>query len=776
MVLMAFLLYSAITYAQNAPANSDNTTGTANEQTEGTDADSRSINLGKVVVTPTKTNRSAENTPASLSIITPEDIAVSTAKFTDESMKSTAGVHLKRAKFADTVSSVSIRGIPGDSRNLVLLDGMPINDSYSGGVNWSAIPSGNVKQIEIVKGSFSSLYGRNAMGGVINIITRAPEEQDIMVKAGYGSYNTFTGHAHFGDKYLGKLGVYASFDYNTTDGHRSYPVRTYFSEVTTETGTTVSGWDKARDEEGSNVDSSGRPYFVIGDKGNNFWRQWICSGKIFYDISDKSRISYSLNIQQYHYGYRNSKSNLKDSNGSTVNDGTVIIDYNGTQYYKTISQYSFLSGDGENFSHMHNIDYYTSIGMIDFKTKVGYNEVTNWYTSPKSGSDSTGGTGTINITDPKRTLFFDAQTDFNFSSSNSVMAKKHVLTIGTGLRYDYAKGEEWNITDWKNENSKSDDPDSKYSYMSGNQILASLYAQFEFGLIKDLLTAYMGARYDHWVNFDGKSRYETEVKKYSDTDDWQISPKFALLIKPGLKPGDGAFAFEAIRLSYGWSYAPPELFKLYKYWEYYGKEYNPNPDLKPERSHSWECGMDFSFAKKWVTLSAAYFGSLVFDMFYNKEVDSSTKKYENAGEGMVHGFEGELRLFVYDWLEIYGNITYTHTEITENDDDPDSEGKEFQKVPELMYNAGVIGRYKYVEGSLNWRYVSKMYGNSDNSDTERITYGAYDSVMLLDLKVTAKPVEHLAVSFGVDNLLDRRYYQSYLCQGRTFFGEASVQF
>jgi len=761
--------------AQSTPVKTGATDEQNNEQKAATDS-GQSIDIGRVVVTPTKTNRSAENAPASLSIITQEDIAVSTAKFTDESMKSVAGVYLKRAKFADTVSSVNIRGIPGDSRNLVLLDGMPINDSYSGGVNWSAIPSGNVKQIEIVKGPFSSLYGRNAMGGVINIITRTPEELDISVKAGYGSYNTFTGHAHFGDKYLGKLGVYASFDYRSTDGHRSYPVRTTFTEVTTQTGTVVGGWKKAKDEEGNSYDSSDHPYYVIGDKGNNFWKQWICSGKIFYDISDDSRISYALNVQQYDYGYRNAKSLLYGSSGTAVDSGTVIIEDNGTQYYKNITPYSFLSGDGRNFSHMHNIDYYTSVGMIDFKTKVGYNEVTNWYTTPKSGSNYSGGPGSVNITDPKRTFFFDAQTDINFATSNSVMAEKHVLTIGAGLRYDYAKGEEWNITDWKDPDSRSDVHGSKYSYMSGNQILVSLYTQLEFGLIKDLLTAYMGARYDHWMNFDGTSRYEDEEKNYSDTDDWQISPKFALLIKPGLKPGDGAFAFEAIRISYGWAYAPPELFKLYKYWEYYGKVYNPNPDLKPERSHSWECGMDFSFAKKWVTLSAAYFGSLMFDMFYNKEVDSTTKKYENAGQGMVHGFEGEVRLFVYDWMEIYGNITYTSTEITENDDDPESEGKQFQKVPELMYNAGIIGRYKYVEGSLNWRFVSKMYANSDNSDTERFTYGACDSVMLLDLKVTAKPVKQLAVSFGVDNLLDRRYYQSYLCQGRTFFGEASVQF
>jgi len=734
--------------------------------------------LGKIVVTPTKTRHCAGDVPASMAVITSEDITASTAQFADQTMKSTAGVYQKRSKFADTTTSVNIRGFNSSSRNLVLLDGMPLNDAYSAGVNWSSISKDNIQQIEVVKGPFSSLYGRNAMGGVINIITKSPTKKEISVNSGYGSFNTYTGHAAYGDLLWGKLGIYASFDYRTTDGDRTNSVRKSFSSGA---GTTaVSGAIPATATDGSSTTSGGSPYFVIGDKGNNFWNQWICAGKIFYDFDKNSRVSFLYNIQKYEYGYRNGKSYLKNSNGYPVNDDDVTVTHEGTQYHKSITPYNFISGDGENFNQLYSLDFNTTIlDSLDFKTKLGYNEVSNWYTTPKSGSDFSGGKGELNKTSPKSTVYFDMQLDLNLNYNTFIMSKQ-VFTIGASERYDYARGEQWKLTDWKNPDSKLDAPDAKFSFMKGQQALSSVYTQLELGILDKIMTLYAGARYDHWVNFDGQSRYNATEKSYSKTDDWQISPKVSVVVKPPLKLAGNVFSFDLFRMSYGHAFAPPQIFKLYKYWEYFGKQYNPNPDLKPEKTKSWEAGCDFSFFNKTVMLTGTYFGSIITDMMYNRQIDATTKKYENAGEGLIHGCESEIRIFIprlfmIDCMEIYGNITYLNTEITENEADPDSEGKQFEDVPELMYNAGITAHLNYFEVNVNWSFKDKVFGDSDNADIATGTYGAYDKVMLLDAKVSFKPDEKFRFSLSVENILDRDYYQYYRSPGRTWFAEAEIK-
>jgi iron complex outermembrane receptor protein len=88
---------------------------------------------------------------------------------------------------------LTLRGLSGDEqgRTLVLMNGVPINTSDEGGVNWNRINHNDIERIEVFKGPGSSLYGNNAMGGVINIITRTPSQpQEIYGAVTYGTFNT----------------------------------------------------------------------------------------------------------------------------------------------------------------------------------------------------------------------------------------------------------------------------------------------------------------------------------------------------------------------------------------------------------------------------------------------------------------------------------------------------------------------------------------------------------------------------------------------------------
>ena len=86
-------------------------------------------------------------------------------------------------------------GHAGPAATLVLLDGMPLNSAYTGNVQFGGLAPEDIRQIEVIRGPFSSLYGGYAMGGVVNILTKMPEKEEVTMKGAYGSndyWRTYT--------------------------------------------------------------------------------------------------------------------------------------------------------------------------------------------------------------------------------------------------------------------------------------------------------------------------------------------------------------------------------------------------------------------------------------------------------------------------------------------------------------------------------------------------------------------------------------------------------
>jgi outer membrane receptor protein involved in Fe transport len=131
----------------------------------------------EIVVTATKTEHSIREIPAAASVVTREEIDNSSAVTVDQLLRTVPGVYAARMdpSSPSRIAQTYVRGLPGNSRTLVLLDGVPMNSLYDGQVDWSQLSTNNVERVEIVRGASSGLYGTNAMGGVINIISRAPE-------------------------------------------------------------------------------------------------------------------------------------------------------------------------------------------------------------------------------------------------------------------------------------------------------------------------------------------------------------------------------------------------------------------------------------------------------------------------------------------------------------------------------------------------------------------------------------------------------------------------
>jgi iron complex outermembrane receptor protein len=188
------------------------------------------ISIQEVVITGTKVEVSRKNLPLTVSVIKSEDIEQS-----DESAllpiisERIPGVFVTERGItgfgvADgAAGQINIRGLGGSptTQVLVLIDGHPQFMGLMGHHLPDAYVASDVEKVEIVRGPASILYGSNAMGGVINIITKKQAEDGIKYnhRLSYGSYNT--------QKYMEKIGfkkkgfsVFCSLNQDKTDGHR----------------------------------------------------------------------------------------------------------------------------------------------------------------------------------------------------------------------------------------------------------------------------------------------------------------------------------------------------------------------------------------------------------------------------------------------------------------------------------------------------------------------------------------------------------------------------
>jgi iron complex outermembrane receptor protein len=159
--------------------------------------------LPEFFVTATRTQNRVEDIPARLASIGSKEISLMPSMTADALLELVPGANIDRANgIFSKNASITLRGLNGSPRILVLLDGIPLNKADGGGLNWNRIIPEFINRIEVSKGPTSAVYGSNAMGGVINIITDRPSAKiQGQVKAYYGSYNTFGGLFSIGGKF-----------------------------------------------------------------------------------------------------------------------------------------------------------------------------------------------------------------------------------------------------------------------------------------------------------------------------------------------------------------------------------------------------------------------------------------------------------------------------------------------------------------------------------------------------------------------------------------------
>lgn len=149
----------------------------------------------RIVVKGSRLDQVLTETGSSVSIITAEEIDRLGIDFAQDAIALAPGITVNSNGAFGGAASVRIRGA-GSEQTLVLIDGVPVNDTTSpgGGFDFGRLDTENIDRIEILKGPQSTLWGTDAIGGVVSITTKVPQSGlGGTAFAEYGSYETYRG-------------------------------------------------------------------------------------------------------------------------------------------------------------------------------------------------------------------------------------------------------------------------------------------------------------------------------------------------------------------------------------------------------------------------------------------------------------------------------------------------------------------------------------------------------------------------------------------------------
>jgi len=180
----------------------------------------------EIVVTATRTDTSGIPVPTTISVIDRNEIESSGARTLTELMRTRAGVHVSDLFGDGSATTFDMRGFgaAGVSNTLVLVDGRPINNSSDiAPPDLTLVDLDNVERIEIIQGSAGTLYGNQAVGGLINIVTRSiPGGTEIRLGADLASFDEQQVRLRAGHRFKSGLALALRGRYREADNYRDH--------------------------------------------------------------------------------------------------------------------------------------------------------------------------------------------------------------------------------------------------------------------------------------------------------------------------------------------------------------------------------------------------------------------------------------------------------------------------------------------------------------------------------------------------------------------------
>ncbi len=721
----------------------------------------------QVVTTASGYEQKIADAPASISVITQEDLQKKPYANLLDAVKDIEGVDIGESTDKSGQGTVSIRGMGADY-TLVLIDGKKQNnngDIYPndfGGLQFANIPPiSMIERIEVVRGPMSTLYGADAMGGVINIITKKISKEwtgsishsrTFQTDSSWGNKDT-TDIAIMGPLIQNKLGLSLRGSYY--DNEESNPE-----------------WAKAT-YNGIDVSKSNDSFGGNGKTMDN--QNWTFGGGLTFNVNDNHTIKADYDISKQKYDNSEGQVGTIDSYETLFKNQRV--GYEKIQRMER-EQYS-LNWEG-NWDLGKSIIGIHQIESANFGRSLPLNAEQRKLIldNKRTSSNPTGIWTDLNtaMADPRFTALLPRpvrtleSTNTTYSAKYELPFEEHFLVIGTEYLQAQLKDDAFTLTKGNNNKKEYD--------------MWSVFAEDNWNII-DPLTFTTGVRYDKHEDF-GSHVSPRAYLTYSLNDNWTLKGGIATGYKTpkttDLQEGITGFTGQGTGLQVG------------------------NPDLKPEESLSKEVAVYYEHPNKHnfnITLFQNNFKDKIESVEGNTRIsagaeweaisssNASLRQKQNVGKAEILGVEFAGKYFILDNLSIKANWTYMDSEIESND--PSTNGRPLRSSPKHMYNSTLdwqttskFNTYLQYSGEID-RFKQRYKTNNENY--KDLYYKDYS---IWNLGASYKVDKNLTFNGRVNNLFDKdlmeydavdrvgttNYYEDYsnIGAGRNFWLSANYTF
>ncbi len=724
-----------------------------------TDTSDKAINVSEVVISTSKFEGLQQNAAQQTLVLNSKSIERLNAQKTGDVLMNSGAAFVQMSQLAG--GSVILRGFEA-SRVLYVIDGVRMNNIlYRSGhlQNIVTVDNNSLDRLEVLYGPSSTIYGSDALGGVVHMRTKNPvlsREKSFYTTGSaffrFGSVNNeLTGHADislagkkfgsltsvtfskFGDLRQGNL---------LTDQTAGYWNRSFYAARTNK-------YDSLGNITGQKDTAIANPTPDV-IKGSGYYQYDILQ-KFLYQQSDN--ISHVINFQ-----FSNTGNVPRYDRLNVPSSSTILKD---AEWYYGPQRRAMLAYDFN----------YKNAGPLD-NVSVGLN-----YQNTEESRHN---------------------RSFNSSFRTSRIEKVHVIGLHADVRkrikaHDITAGIEGQFNILKSTafgtNINVDTTraaSTRYPDGKNNMNYVALYVTHQWDIIQDKLVLSDGIRYN-FVNLH--STLTNESQDFFPLPFNEIKNNYhALSGNLGLvgKPGRG-FRIAAL---FSTGFRAPNVDDIAKVFESVpGNVVVPNSKLKPEYTINGDLTLEKSFANK-VRISVTGFGSYFINAIaldvakFNGQdsidYDGTLSRVlapANKDRAYLAGVSARAEADITSWLSANASVTYTYGRII-----TDSVPYPLDHVPPVYGRAGFRAQYKWIRGEFFsvfcGKKATKDYNMLGEDNFGQSTANGSPAWYTLNLRVGFQPVKYFGVDLGCDNIMDLRYRQfssGISSPGRNFFVKATFR-
>ena len=668
------------------------------------DASSEDIarDMEVIVVSGTRTEKALKDVAGSISVVTEEDLDKQLVNDMGQLFKYDPSIQVTGSRGG--AQNFIIRGMGGD-RILMIKDGMRMNEGYGADglndiVGRGFIETETLKQVEVAKGAASSLYGSDALGGIVVFTTK--DASDYLQEGETIGGKLKAGYSEIGEQVSlsGSLALQTGdFEHLITATYRNGEESQNFHDTR-----------PSLDVESDSVMYKGKYHLNNTDFISltvDYWQQDV-KGDAAYGL-----LEYFRDLPGYNIVTENSKSEQE-------NQSAQLRYYSET----ATSIYDVLDVSlCSNRTQQTDIEY----GLLDINANFGF--------------------PIIEMRDMWKTSEFENNTIGFLSNASIQLNKQH--TLGYGLDIEKSEALRTEVKLYEVEGTpKPGYPQASDKFPKTDVFRAGLFVNDEISLLDGKLTVTPGARFDMY-EMDANGALKADGEAYRDFDENHVSLNIGALYRIG----------ETMSLfaQYGQGFKVPAYDLAYIDHDnsVYGYKIIPSDDLSPEESDTYELGIrghqgDFYF-------NAAIY-HMTFDNFLaTKLVDTETTinrytgeeaqvmvfQYQNIDAVTIDGIEAGVQYHVDNNISMFANATYQNGKDDETDD-------YITSITPLSGVAGISfnGEKLSAELILNW---AKRMTKVNEGSAEIAGYGT------LDFMASYEVTPDLNVNLAVTNLTDKEY-------------------